>query len=156
MKKAPQLPIVETEGLDSLLSCFISLERSYLLRFLIAVRVDITIVDPSKSIQLFSIGFYHMLIPVKRFFTGTLQSTMAFVIHIHIDHAIALCHFTGARRNDVDASPGRITHYRHMIFFDGFLDGTDMTTQIVDAIIVLNGTIRIDRIRPAISGLKAL
>ena len=71
---------------------------------------------------------------------------MAFVVHIHIDHTIALCHFAGACRNDINASPGRIAHYRHMVLFNGFLDGTDMAAQVVDAVVVLNGTVRIDRI----------
>ena len=64
-QKAHRPSITESDGLDLLLNCFISLERFYLLRFLIAVRIAVKIADPSKSIQFFSIGFNHMLIPVK-------------------------------------------------------------------------------------------
>lgn len=68
---------------------------------------------------------------------------MAFIVPIYIDEAIALGHLRRTGRDDVPGTPVGIAEHLAPIL-DSLIHSLQMTLEIVDAVVVVDGAVRID------------
>lgn len=59
------------------------------------------------------------------------------VVAVDVNKAVALAHFPGRGRHQVNAAPGGVADHRHAVG-DGVGHGADVLPQVADAVIVLN------------------
>ena len=90
------------------------------------------------SVQVFSVGLYHLLIPEEGFFSGPLHGPLSLIVQIHIYEAVALAHFSRGSGNKIDGSPGGIAHQIHTVQGDGVPHGLYMALQVIDPVIIVD------------------
>ena len=66
-----------------------------------------------------SISRDDFLIPVKGFFLGAFECSLAFIVPVHIDKAIALLHLASASWYQINTAPGQAPQ-NYAVFIDSF------------------------------------
>ena len=84
--------------------------------------------------QFFPVGSNDFLVPVEGIFFASFQCSVAFVIAVDVDEAVALLHFAGREGYAVDAAPWRVAHQIDAVLFDSFFHFFDMRLEVVDAV----------------------
>jgi hypothetical protein len=77
----------------------------------------------------------HLLVPPERFLARAGEGAVAAVVAVDVNQAVALAHFAGRCRYQVNAAPGGVAHHRHAVG-DGVGHGADVFPQVADAVIV--------------------
>lgn len=103
--------------------------------------------------QILAVGRDAPVVPVERILFAACQRTVPGIVLIHIDHAIALAHFHGPAGYQVDESPHGVSDQLHAVLY-GLLHLPDMGFQVVDAVGIMNGTVRFHHILGAQAVLR--
>lgn len=91
--------------------------------------------------QIFAIGGDYLLVPVKALLLGALEGTVAGVVAVHIDKAVAPGHLARAGRGQIDRTPGGVAQQVDAVLGHRVTHGLDVLAQVVDAVIVVDGAI---------------
>lgn len=92
--------------------------------------------------QVPAIGCNDLLVPKEAVLPGALQGTLSGVILVHIDEAVALGHLSGTEADHVNATPDGIPQDLDAVENNGLLHGPDVLPEIVDAIAVVDTSVR--------------
>ena len=84
-----------------------------------------------------------MLVPVEGLFLHAVKRAVPLVVHIDVDKAVTLFHFTGAGRDQVNASPGQVSHEIHAIDQHRIFHRLNVLAEIVNAIVVIDAVARL-------------
>jgi len=74
-------------------------------------------------------------------FSDSLKGSLAFIIDINIDEAVAFAHFPCSRRHNINAAPGSVADQIYAVDSDGLVHFFDVLPQVINAIIIMDGTI---------------
>lgn len=92
--------------------------------------------------KILAIGQDALFIPLKAVFLFALEGAMPPVIAVHINHAVTLAHLNGTTGYEIDDAPHRITKQVNAILYDSILHTADMIPKVVNAVRVVNASVR--------------
>ena len=93
--------------------------------------------------EIFAVGGDDLLVPVEGILAAAGITAGAVIISVDIDEAIALAHLTGRSGNQIDRTPGRVAQQINTVFHSLF-HRFNVAAEVVDAIVIVNGTIFLD------------
>ena len=89
------------------------------------------------------------MIPGKAVLFAAGQGAAAFLVQIHVDEAVPLAHLAGAQGDGINGRPGGVAHHRHAVQFHRLLHLGDVAAQVVDAVRIVDGAVRLHGIHRA-------
>src|SRR5699024_4333732 len=82
-----------------------------------------------------------LLVPVEAVLAAAGQSTVAVVVLVHVDEAVALFHLAGGSRHQVDGAPHGVAQHRQAVLVHRLDELTDVGPHIFDAVAVVDAAV---------------
>ena len=82
-----------------------------------------------------------LLVPVEAVLAAAGQGTVAVVVLVHVDEAVALFHLAGGSRHQVDGAPHGVAQHRQAVLVHRLDELADVGPHILDAVAVVDAAV---------------